>query len=212
LRDRDGLATYKPKKNIMKNVRRNSAGTASEGDALETDGSGNAKQLSHQLAKDISSIVFMDTDLPGLTPAEAANLFKAAYPEMNVVLFSLRDQQASKEIIQHQAVTSQPPATLSDFFKQVYEAALQSNNDAVQKVWAFFNRNPEISGQYGLSARELQVLDCLVNGDTYKLIAEHCHISVGTVRSHIMNIYRKLDVNSRSGAIVKAMQERITGS
>jgi DNA-binding CsgD family transcriptional regulator len=53
------------------------------------------------------------------------------------------------------------------------------------------------------------VLRCLVGGDTYKQIAEGCHISVGTVRSHIMNIYRKLEVNSRSNAIVKAMKEHL---
>lgn len=197
----------------MKNVRRNSAGPAGEDDALETEGIiRDAKHVIHQLAKDICNIVFIDTDIPGLTPVEAAGFLKAAYPEMNIVLFSLQNNHLSTEIPQTSNVSSQPPASLTAFFTQVYEATMQSNISAVQKVLAFFNRQPGVStGQYGLSPRELQVLDCLVNGDTYKKIAEHCHISVGTVRSHIMNIYRKLDVNSRSGAIVKAMQEKLVG-
>lgn len=198
----------------MKNVRRNSAGQADEADALDAEGQGEAKQLIQQLAKDISNIVFMDMDMPGLTPTEAAGILKAAYPDMNIVLFTVQGNEFSVVNVHPRNVSLSPPASLTTFFSQVYEAAMQTNILAVQKVLAFFNRKTASGHEhrYGLSPRELEVLDCLVNGDTYKKIAEHCHISVGTVRSHIMNIYRKLDVNSRSGAIVKAMQERLVGS
>jgi len=199
----------------MKNVRRNGTGPTESDDALETDGQGETRQLIQQLAKDISNIVFMDMDLPGLTPTEAANILKAAYPEMNIVLFSAHGEDFSIANVHPRNISLSPPASLTALFAQVYEAAMQTNILAVQKVLAFFNRKSggnSYDHRYGLSPRELEVLDCLVNGDTYKKIAEHCHISVGTVRSHIMNIYRKLDVNSRSGAIVKAMQERLVGS
>jgi two-component system, NarL family, response regulator LiaR len=46
----------------------------------------------------------------------------------------------------------------------------------------------------------------LVNGDSYKLIAFHCGISMGTVRTHIVNIYEKLHVNSKSEAVAKALK------
>ncbi|SDG80020.1 response regulator transcription factor [Chitinophaga filiformis] len=198
----------------MKNVRRNSAGQTDEADALDAEGQGEAKQLIQQLAKDISNIVFMDMDIPGLTPTEAAGILKAAYPDMNIILFTAHGNEFSVANVHPRNISLSPPASLTNFFSQVYEAAMQTNILAVQKVLAFFNRKTSNGHEhrYGLSPRELEVLDCLVNGDTYKKIAEHCHISVGTVRSHIMNIYRKLDVNSRSGAIVKAMQERLVGS
>ena len=98
---------------------------------------------------------------------------------------------------------------MSEFISQVYETALQSNLVAVNKVLAFFRKEKPNQDPYGLSPREKEILRCLVNGDTYKQVADGCHISVGTVRSHIMNIYRKLDVNSRSNAIVKAMKEHL---
>ncbi|SHN01847.1 response regulator transcription factor [Chitinophaga sp. CF418] len=198
----------------MKNVRRNSAGQTDEADALDAEGQGEAKQLIQQLAKDISNVIFMDMDIPGLTPTEAAGILKAAYPDMNIILFTAHGNEFSVANVHPRNVSLNPPVSLTNFFSQVYEAAMQTNILAVQKVLAFFNRKTTYSHdhRYGLSPRELEVLDCLVNGDTYKKIAEHCHISVGTVRSHIMNIYRKLDVNSRSGAIVKAMQERLVGS
>jgi DNA-binding NarL/FixJ family response regulator len=198
----------------MKNVRRNSTGRASGEDAPGAEGGEHAdSNLVQQLAKDISNVVFMDSDIPGLTATEAANILKAAYPDINVLLFSVRNNETAITTITTGYGPVPPPASLSACFAQLYEAAIQTNTANIQKVLTFFNRKPEEEpGQYGLSHRELQVLDCLVNGDTYKKIAEHCHISVGTVRSHIMNIYRKLDVNSRSAAIVKAMQERLVGS
>ena len=199
----------------MKNVRRNSTGQASGEDPLEAEGGeyADTRLLVQQLAKEISNVVFMDSDIPGLTATEAANILKAAYPEMNVLLISLQGNETAITNIHAKTSPVQPPASLTAFFVQVYEAVMQTNAQTVQKVLTVFNRKPaEGTALYGLSHRELQVLDCLVNGDTYKKIAEHCHISVGTVRSHIMNIYRKLDVNSRSAAIVKAMQERLVGS
>ncbi|GAA3943066.1 response regulator [Chitinophaga oryziterrae] len=197
----------------MKNVRRNSAGQPGRNDAVEAEG-GQGDTLSvQQLAKEICNIVFMDIDIPGLAPVEAANILKAAYPEVNVVVFTLNGNKTSTEQITTTRIESSPPVSITEFITSVYEATLQTNIQAIQKVLTFFNRKGSgMPDPYGLSSRELQVLDCLVDGDTYKKIAEHCHISVGTVRSHIMNIYRKLDVNSRSGAIVKAMQERLIGS
>ncbi|RAJ87342.1 DNA-binding NarL/FixJ family response regulator [Chitinophaga dinghuensis] len=170
-----------------------------------------------QLAKDICNLVFMDVDIPGLTSIEAASIVKAAYPEINVILLTIRED--SKTVSQVQVpeegihLDKIPPVTLSEFLSRVYETALHSNQLAVDKVLAFFRERPAVQSvqqdTYGLSPREKEILRCLVDGDTYKQISEHCHISVGTVRSHIMNIYRKLEVNSRSNAIVKAMKEHL---
>jgi len=48
-----------------------------------------------------------------------------------------------------------------------------------------------------------------VEGDSYKMIGDHCCISMGTVRCHINSIYRKLAVNSKSEAVIKAIKERL---
>jgi DNA-binding NarL/FixJ family response regulator len=201
-----GCATStKPKKNDMKNMRRDSAGQKESEESLDA-AQPDFSNLLQQLAQEISNIVFVDADHSGITPTEAANLLKEAYPELNVSLFT---PQGSKQITSPSDGIL-PPASLTTFFNFVYEAVLQTNRAALQKVATLLTRKAVvINDPYGLSPRELEVLGCLVNGDTYKKIAEHCHISVGTVRSHIMNIYRKLNVNSRSGAIVKAMHERL---
>ena len=56
---------------------------------------------------------------------------------------------------------------------------------------------------FNLSVREKEILTCLVNGMSYKLIADACFISIDTVRGHIRNIYEKLHVTNRVEAVNK---------
>lgn len=199
----------------MKKVRPISPGNLGDTRVLDVSGlRSESSEVLQQLAKDICNLVFMDIEIPGMTAIEAASIVKAAYPDINVLLLTLNEKEQG--ITQVPATKSEydldhiPPVTLSEFIAQVYETALQSNLVAVNKVLAFFRKEKQApEDPYGLSPREREILRCLVNGDTYKQVADGCHISVGTVRSHIMNIYRKLDVNSRSNAIVKAMKEQL---
>lgn len=62
---------------------------------------------------------------------------------------------------------------------------------------------------YDLSDREKQVLQLLVEGYSYKMIANHLFIAIDTVRSHIKKIYEKLHVNSKSEAVAKAFKDRL---
>ncbi|HWJ28479.1 MAG TPA: helix-turn-helix transcriptional regulator [Flavisolibacter sp.] len=62
---------------------------------------------------------------------------------------------------------------------------------------------------YNLSEREKRVLQLLVDGNSYKMVAAEMQISIDTVRSHIRNIYEKLHVNSKSEAVAKALKDKI---
>ena len=62
---------------------------------------------------------------------------------------------------------------------------------------------------YNLSDREKEVLQHLVNGYSYKMIASEMFIAIDTVRSHIKKIYEKLHVNSKSEAVAKAFKDKI---
>ena len=62
---------------------------------------------------------------------------------------------------------------------------------------------------FDLSGREQEILACLVKGMSYKMIADSCFISVETVNVHIKNIYRKLQVHSKSEAVIKAIKGKI---
>jgi DNA-binding NarL/FixJ family response regulator len=104
-----------------------------------------------------------------------------------------------------------PPSRILESIIEVQEGGASMSASIVKKVMTFFNQKKAgaATNDYTLSQRELTILQCLVNGDSYKMIADHCDISIGTVRSHINNIYKKLHINSKSEAVAKAIKERL---
>lgn len=80
---------------------------------------------------------------------------------------------------------------------------------AAQVLKMFSQTNILADNDYNLSEREKQVLQLLVKGYSYKMIATEIFIAMDTVRSHIKKIYEKLHVNSKSEAVAKAFRDRI---
>ena len=79
-----------------------------------------------------------------------------------------------------------------------------------QKVIQMFTGQRKISRQqFNLSPREIEILNGLVKGFSYKELAASLSIAVETVRSHLKNIYEKLHVNSKSQAVAMALKERL---
>ena len=72
-----------------------------------------------------------------------------------------------------------------------------------RKVVSSFSKVTELQDQFSLTTREKEILTCLEKGLRYKEIAFNLCISMDTVRSHIRNIYEKLQVQSRTDALNK---------
>lgn len=85
------------------------------------------------------------------------------------------------------------------------------SSSIARKVLLAFQRNMKFGKKenFNLSDREIQVLQLLVEGLSYKMIAEACSISLDGVRFHSRNIYEKLHVHSKSEAIIKAIKHKI---
>ena len=71
------------------------------------------------------------------------------------------------------------------------------------------NLSKTIDESYRLSNREKEILKCLVEGMSYKMIGDTCFISADTVNGHIKNIYKKLQVHSKGEAVAKAIKGRL---
>ncbi len=74
-----------------------------------------------------------------------------------------------------------------------------------------FERNHRALDALGVSDREYQVLELLAAGHTNRQIAERLFVSTNTVKTHLSNLYRKLDVSRRTEAINKARELRLIG-
>lgn len=161
-------------------------------------------------------VVLMDIDMPGITGIQATALIKTHFPSINVLMLTVYDDDrkifdAILSGAMGYLLKKTPPARILDSITEVQMGGASMNASIVKKVINFFNENNAYSKteEYTLSPRELSILKCLVNGDSYKMIADNCSISIGTVRSHINNIYKKLHINSKSEAVAKAIKERI---
>jgi DNA-binding CsgD family transcriptional regulator len=79
------------------------------------------------------------------------------------------------------------------------------------KVLAMFKSGTSFTKDesHNLTDREMEVLKYLVDGMSYKAVADKCFVSLDTVSSHVKNIYKKLQVNSKSEAVAKAIKGKI---
>lgn len=177
-----------------------------------------AQNIIESIQKDVPDLILMDIDMPGMTGIEATGLVKTHFPEVQVMILTVYedDERIFKAIMagaNGYLLKKTAPSKILESINEVLEGGASMSASIVKKVLAFFNKqsNSTNTNDYTLSQRELDILKCLVNGDSYKMIADNCDISIGTVRSHICAIYKKLHINSKSEAVAKAIKERLVG-
>jgi DNA-binding NarL/FixJ family response regulator len=168
-------------------------------------------------AKDLQpDVVLMDIDLPGVSGIEGLTLLKSNFSTIKVVMLTVfDDNQKVLHAIRSGAdgylLKKTPPAKLLECIQDVYSGGAPMTSSIARQVLQLFVHPAaaEAGKDYLLSEREKQVLQGLVNGYSYKMIASDLFISLETVRSHIKKIYEKLQVNSKTEAVTKAYRDRI---
>lgn len=149
-------------------------------------------------------IIVSEVDIPEMGGIEAIKHFRKIDPEVKIIMLSAQnDIELVKKAFKNRAngyltkpVTKQRLHHALDSIK--FEGAAMSN-DIAKKMIAMFHRKSYTS----FSTRENQIIDFLCQGGTYKSIAEKLFITTSAVNFHIQNIYLKLNVNSKSEALVK---------
>lgn len=175
-----------------------------------------AENILDHLAVNAPDVILMDIDMPQLNGIKATSLVKSHFPEIDVLILTVYDDDdkifdAILSGASGYLLKKTTPVRILEAIAEIKEGGASMNASIVKKVLSFFNhqQHSKPSNNYTLSPKEMQILQCLVNGDSYKMIADHCGISIGTVRSHINNIYKKLHINSKSEAVAKALKERL---
>jgi DNA-binding NarL/FixJ family response regulator len=160
-------------------------------------------------------VILMDIDMPGISGIEATAMIKATFPEINILILTIfEDKNKVFEALCAGAtgymLKKSSAVEIIEAITALHNGGSPMTGEIARKVFDFFS-HPILSknNDYALSSRESDILKCLVNGDSYKMIADSCFISMGTVRFHINNIYKKLHVNSKSEAVIKALRERL---
>lgn len=159
-------------------------------------------------------VVLMDIDMPVVNGIAGLSIIKDVLPETLVIMLTVFDKNEHIfEALQAGAdgylLKKSSPDEIISAIKEVLDGGAPMTPAIARKVLTFFTKEKKAPKDDDLGTKERQVLGLLVEGFSYKMIAVEQDISIETVRSHIKNIYRKLQVHSMSEAVVKAIREKL---
>lgn len=176
----------------------------------------NCNELVSDIKRSRPDVVLMDIEMPGMTGIEAVLLIKENFPEVKILMETIfeEDEKVFASICngaEGYILKNTPPSLILEAIKEVYEGGAPMTPSIAFKVLKMFrfHTSPVKDDSANLTSREKEILSCLVEGMSYKLIADKCFISVDTVGGHIRHIYEKLQVHSKSEAVVKAIKKNI---
>jgi DNA-binding NarL/FixJ family response regulator len=167
-----------------------------------------------ELSKQIPDIILMDIGLPHISGIEGVHTVKSSYPQIQVMMFTVfEDDEKIFEAIRAGAsgylLKKTPPEEIVASIQELFHGGAPMSASIARKVIQSFQTKPASRlVDYNLTTREKEILYSLVEGLSYKKIAEKYFVSISTVRTHICNVYQKLHVNSKSEAVAKVLKRQ----
>jgi DNA-binding NarL/FixJ family response regulator len=177
----------------------------------------NGAALINCLEKDHNiDVVIMDINMPEMNGIEATAIISKRWPQIKIVMSSVFDDEqnlfdailagASGYLLKDEA-----PQKIHRSIYEAMEGGMPMSALIAKKALQLIRRSSPLQPSqniqdFQLTDRETEVLEQLAKGLSYEQIADNLFISYGTVRKHVENIYRKLEVNNRTGAIDKAQK------
>lgn len=174
----------------------------------------NAETALVQLPITKPAVVLMDINLPGTNGIECVRRLKPAMPETHFVMLTVYED--SDHIFDALAagavgylVKQTPYDQLLKSLKEVCAGGSPMSGYIARKVVQFFQPDRQATpGTKVLTGRERQVLELLARGYLYKEITESLGITVPTVNAHVRSIYEKLQVHTRTQAVIRFLHSQ----
>ncbi len=162
-------------------------------------------------------VMLMDIGLPGMNGIEGIKKAKLIYPDLTILVLTVYEENdlvfdALCAGACGYLVKKTPPSRLLEAIQEAHQGGAPMSANIARKVIDFFQQKKQLSAQKPqsiLTPREKEILSGLVEGNSFKAIADSLFISIETVRFHFRNIYKKLHVHSQSEAVAKAIKEGI---
>ena len=160
-------------------------------------------------------VMLLDINLPGMLGSEGVGFFRSKYPALQVLMLTVyAEQDKVFESICNGAsgylLKKTPPARLLEAIREAHEGGAPMSPEIARKVITLFRQTaPAAHSDYQLTPQETRLLKLLSDGYSYQSSAGQLNISINTVRNYIRSIYEKLQVNSKSEAVGKALRHRL---
>ncbi|HHT43619.1 MAG TPA: response regulator transcription factor [Firmicutes bacterium] len=177
-----------------------------------------AIRLAKQLQPDV---VLLDINMPGMNGVEVAKVLREQQPDLGILVLTIHDDETYvKEMIRSGAkgylLKDAEPRQVVQAIKKVAAGESVYPTDLMERVMERYHQLEVRMGRLqsaaaindlSLTNRELEILRYIVEGMRNKEIANALYISEKTVKNHITNLLRKLDVEDRTQAAVFAVSQ-----
>lgn len=162
--------------------------------------------------KEKPDIILSDIGLPGKQGDDAIKSIKDQLPESDIVMLTVHDNSEKIfKCIQNGAtgylLKNSSLEEIKNYLLILSNGGSPISPQIARKVIEYFQPKKDIKKP--LTQREYDIILGLVEGLSYKMIADKYNISIDTVRQHIRNVYRKLNVNSKTEVVTKKLRGEI---
>jgi DNA-binding NarL/FixJ family response regulator len=159
------------------------------------------------------NVILSDIGLPGINGIDGIKLISALAPETDVIMLTVfMDSEKIFNALCAGAtgylLKGTPMPEIQKAIIEIHSGGSYMSPSIARKVVEHF-KSPTKKINNVLTEREKEVIDCLLDGLSYKLIADRLNISIDTVRFRIKSIYKKLHVNSKAEILSKALKGEI---
>ena len=164
-------------------------------------------------------LILMDIEMPVLNGIETTEIVKQKYPHIKIIMLTVFDNDENifnsiKAGADGYLLKEINAKDLHDGIVDTLNGGAAMNPSIALKTLKLLRNPLEIENQTDkediqLTKRETEVLEHLSKGLSYSLIAKNLILSTGTIRKHIENIYKKLQVHNKLEAVQKAKRNKL---
>jgi DNA-binding NarL/FixJ family response regulator len=162
----------------------------------------------------LPDIILMDIGLPNISGIEGVRTVKTHFPAIQILMFTVFDDDenifdAIRTGASGYLLKKTPPDEIVQAVRDLHLGGAPMTASIARRVIQSFQAAPStLVEDYRLTVRENEILYSLVDGLSYKKIADKYFVSISTIRTHICNIYGKLHVNSKAGAVARVLSPK----
>ena len=156
-------------------------------------------------------VLLLDIGLPGMSGLEGISHIHKLLPKVNIIMLTTyeEDDKIFKALCGGAVsyISKRTPLTkIEEAITTIYHGGSYMSPSIARKVINYFSPKQAEKGMNTLTTRQMQIVECIVGGLSYKMIADKLMISIDTVRDHIKKIYRLLNINSKAELIKKSYE------